>query len=82
MQIKTRRIKAGLSQIALADLLGVNQTAISQWETGYSLPSADKLPRLAQALGCSIDALFEEAEDAEAAAKEKQKADKENDIYA
>lgn len=40
--------------------MNVNQSTVSMWENGSASPSADKLPKLAQVLGCTIDALFEE----------------------
>ena len=56
--IREMRQKQGLSQIELADKLQVNQTAVSQWERGAAYPSCDKIPALANALGCTIDELF------------------------
>ena len=58
MKIKELRQAAGLSQAELGELVKVNQTAVSQWEREISLPACDKLPELADALGCTIDALF------------------------
>ena len=58
MRIKELRQAAGLSQAQLAELVKVNQTAVSQWEREIALPACDKLPELADALRCSIDALF------------------------
>lgn len=58
MKIKELRQAAGLSQAELAEQVKVNQTAVSQWERGTSLPACDKLPELADVLGCTIDALF------------------------
>jgi transcriptional regulator with XRE-family HTH domain len=55
-----RRLK-GVSQAEMAKALHVNQTAISQWERNVYYPSCDKLPEIAQLLGCTIDELFEEA---------------------
>ena len=52
------RKKAGLSQQYIADQLGISQGAVSQWEQGLSMPSADKLSLLAKLLNCSIDDLF------------------------
>lgn len=56
--IKKYREKAELSQIDVAESLGVTQGAVSQWEKGESNPSADKLPELAKILGCTIDELY------------------------
>lgn len=53
------RKKAGLSQQYIADHLGISQGAVSQWEQGLSMPSADKLPLLAKLLGCTTDELLE-----------------------
>ena len=58
MRIKEMRIAAGLTQAELAAKINVNQTAVSQWERGTALPSCDKLPEIAEALGCTIDELF------------------------
>ena len=56
--IKIKRTERGLTQAQLADRLGVTQSLIGQWERGETLPSAAKLPAIADTLGCSIDALF------------------------
>lgn len=58
MRIKELREVAGLTQNELAEQLNVNQTAVSQWERNTAMPSAEKLPMLADALHCTIDALF------------------------
>ncbi|MDY4966205.1 MAG: helix-turn-helix transcriptional regulator [Dysosmobacter sp.] len=58
MRIREMRLAAGLTQAELAAKVKVNQTAVSQWERESVLPSCDKLPELADALGCSIDALY------------------------
>ena len=44
---KLRKDK-GLSQQGLAELLDVNQTAISQWERGITSPSSRMLLKLSQ----------------------------------
>jgi transcriptional regulator with XRE-family HTH domain len=49
-----------MTQQQLADVMGVKRTTVSMWESGASLPSADKLPKLARVLGCTIDELFAE----------------------
>lgn len=58
MKIKDLRIAAGLSQVELADRMKVGQATIAGWESGDYHPAADKLPHLADALHCTIDALF------------------------
>lgn len=58
LRIKELREASQMSQIDLATKVGVNQTAVSQWERGSALPSCDKLPLLANILSCTIDDLF------------------------
>ena len=58
MRIKERRESLGLSRVQIADRLGVSRVAVRKWELGMAMPNADKLPALADALHCSIDALF------------------------
>ena len=58
MKFKSLRLGSKLSQQALATLMKVDQTAISQWETGRTLPRADRLPELAKIFDCSVDELF------------------------
>ena len=48
------RKKAGLSQDALAEKLGVSRQAISKWETAESVPETGKLAALASALGIAF----------------------------
>ena len=54
------RIKKGLTQGQLADILGCPQATISRWEQGTNSPSTKSLRALAKALDCSIDDLIGE----------------------
>lgn len=56
--IKLLREKAGLTQEALANLLSLDRTTVTKWETGESMPRSDKLPELAKILKCEIGDLF------------------------
>ena len=58
--LKDLRTKANISQVELAEKIGVTQSAVAMWETGEAMPRADKLPVLAEILGCSISDLFKE----------------------
>lgn len=58
MRIKEHREAMGLTRIQVADSLGVTTVAVRKWEVGLAMPNADKLPALADLLGCSIDALY------------------------
>ena len=44
------RNKAGLSQMELANQLGVSRQAVSRWESGDTTPTMDKLKTLAKDL--------------------------------
>ncbi|MFA5528843.1 MAG: helix-turn-helix transcriptional regulator [Peptostreptococcales bacterium] len=57
-EIQKKRIKNGMSQEQLAELLGIDRSTIAKWETGVSFPRGEKLPDLARILNCSIDDLF------------------------
>ena len=65
MPIKEYRKAAGMTQVKLAETMGVSQSTVCGWETGAVNPPADALPRLADLFHCTIDALFgrEEAKD-------------------
>ena len=56
------RKKAGLSQEALAEKLGVSRQAVSKWETGEAVPELSKLVLLAAAFGVTTDWLLSESE--------------------
>lgn len=58
MHITELRKAAGLTKTQLAQAMDVDLAAVHRWETGEAMPRADKLPRLADLLGCSIDALY------------------------
>ena len=57
-RLATRRKKAGLSQEALAEKLGVSRQAVSKWERSESSPDTDNLIALAQLYGVSLDELL------------------------
>ena len=57
-RIKYYREKNIFSQADIAERVGVSQQAVAKWETGKSMPRADKLSLLAKLLNCSIDDLF------------------------
>ena len=51
------RSQAGLSQDALAERLGVSRQSVSKWENGVSTPDLDKLVKLGEVFGVSLDQL-------------------------
>ncbi len=52
-----RRKELGITQDELADKLGVSRQSISKWENGECMPDSDKLIRLSDVLGMSLDEL-------------------------
>lgn len=54
---KLRR-KNGLTQLALAERLGVSDKAVSKWENGQGYPDVTLFPVLADVFGVSIDYLM------------------------
>ena len=45
-RLKERREKVGLTQMELANILGITKGAIGNYETGFSSPKADILYKL------------------------------------
>ena len=58
--LRARRKAAGLTVEDLAAALGCRHQAVSAWERGEALPTADRLPEIARALGCTIDELYQD----------------------
>ena len=56
--IRITRQQKGLSQAELAGLSGVNNKSLSRYELGTSIPPANTLKDLANALGVSADHLL------------------------
>lgn len=57
-RLRLKRLQAGLSQCALADLCGFHPSYIGHVEQGRREPSASNLAKLAGALGCQTDDLL------------------------
>lgn len=55
--ISRLRAEQHLSQGDLADALGVSRQSVSKWETDASVPDLDKLVRLSQMFGVTLDEL-------------------------
>lgn len=63
--IRPRRKAAGMTMEDLAAAVGCTLQAVGCWERGETLPTADRLPEIARALGCTIDDLFQEYQNQE-----------------
>ena len=46
-----------MTQVELAKALGVNQSAVTQWESGLTSPRLDKLQAMAALFKCTLDEL-------------------------
>ena len=67
--LRERRWALGFTQKQLAQRLHVTSQAISKWETGASCPDIALLPRIADCLGVSVDALLRGDDDKKAQAR-------------
>lgn len=57
--IAALRKEKGMTQLELAQSMGVTDKAVSKWERNLSFPDVASLPRLAEQLGVSVDELLE-----------------------
>lgn len=57
-RLRKSRIDRGYSQKQLAEIIGVKNTAISNYEKNTSFPNTDILYKLFNALGCEPNYLF------------------------
>lgn len=55
--IRKLRVNKGLTQRQLAEMVSVEQTAVSKWETGTSVPSRETEHKLAEIFNVSLDQL-------------------------
>lgn len=59
INIKKIRELRKITQVELAQKLDVQQSAIAAWETGKSMPRADRFIKIAEVLDCTIDELLD-----------------------
>ena len=62
-QIKELRLSHNLSQVELAERLGVSKQSVSNWENENIMPSIDMLKKICRFFSCSADYLLELAID-------------------
>ncbi len=62
-QIKSLRLRKGVTQEALAEHLGVTSQAVSKWERNAASPDISLLPALSAYFGVTIDELFAISDD-------------------
>lgn len=57
--ISTLRKENNMTQLQLAEKMGVTDKAVSKWERDLSCPDIDSIPRLAEIFGISTDELMQ-----------------------
>lgn len=57
--IASKRKAAGMTQLELADKMGVTDKAVSKWERDLSFPDVNSIPKLAEVLGVTVEELMQ-----------------------
>lgn len=57
--ISSLRKEKGMTQLELAEKMGVTDKAVSKWERNLSFPDVSSLPRLAEIFGITVDELIQ-----------------------
>ena len=65
MMIAELRKEKGMTQLELAEKMGVTDKAVSKWERDLSCPDINSLPNLAEILGVTVDELMQIKREAE-----------------
>ncbi len=63
-KIAALRKEKGMTQLDLAEKMGVTDKAVSKWERDLSCPDIGSIPKLAEILGVSLDELMQDKADA------------------
>lgn len=67
--IKAARAKKNMTQLELADIIGVSYQAVSNWERGNTMPDITKIPDIAKALEIKIEDILGDEESSRAVSK-------------
>ncbi len=59
------RKQHGMTQLELAEKMGVTDKAVSKWERDLSCPDINSLPNLAEILGVSVEELMQTKKEAD-----------------
>lgn len=59
MMISSLRKEKGMTQIELAEKMGVTDKAVSKWERDLACPDVSTLPKLAEIFDVSVDELMQ-----------------------
>jgi len=66
IMIAELRKQHGMTQLELAEKMGVTDKAVSKWERDLSCPDINSIPNLAEILGVSVEDLMQVKKEAEA----------------
>ena len=61
--IATLRKENGMTQLELAEKMGVTDKAVSKWERDLSCPDVSSIPKLAEVFSVSVDELMQVKEE-------------------
>lgn len=64
-RIYAYRKEQGMTQLELAEKMGVTDKAVSKWERDLSAPDINSIPKLAELLDISVEALMQGTADAD-----------------
>ena len=59
LMISSLRKEKGMTQLELAEKMGVTDKAVSKWERDLSYPDINSIPKLAEIFGVSVDELMQ-----------------------
>lgn len=59
MMISSLRKEKGMTQLQLAEIMGVTDKAVSKWERDLSFPDVNSIPKLAETFGVTVDELMQ-----------------------
>ena len=62
-RLKDLRKQAGLTQVEVAEKLGISQPAYASWKRGAKKPTQENLVKIAQILNVSVDYLVGNSEE-------------------
>ena len=69
MMIASLRKENGMTQLDLAEKMGVTDKAVSKWERDLSCPDVNTIPKLAEVFGISVDELMQMKTDSQSESK-------------
>lgn len=62
ISLEAARVNAKLTQVEIADIMGVDQSTIRRWERGEKVPNYDEIKKISSVYKIPIDNIFSEKE--------------------